>query len=325
MACAVHRAPAYHCHEVGEFDLIARLAAVLGPLGAGVTTGIGDDAAVLAPDLVVSTDLTVEDVHFRRATTGLADLGWKALAVAVSDLAAMGAEPLGAVVGLALGPGWTADDVVAVYGGVAECALASGCPVVGGDVSRAAALVLAVTVFGRADGPVTRAGARVGDVLAVTGSLGGSEAGRLLLEGDAADAPELADLTRRHRRPVPRLAAGRALAASVHAMLDVSDGVASDARRLAEAGNVRVEVDLDALPLQAGVAAVAVAAGVEPGVFAARGGEDYELLVALSEAALEGSPVPLTRIGRILEGPVGVQFTGAGADPALTGFDHLAG
>ena len=323
MACAVYRAPAYHCREVGEFDLIARLAAALGDPGAGVTLGIGDDAAVLAPDLVVSTDLVVEDVHFRRGTTSLADLGWKALAAAVSDLAAMGAEPLGAVVGLALGRGWTPDEAVAVYGGLGECAAACGCPVVGGDVSRAAVLVVAVTVFGRAAAPVTRAGARAGDVLAVTGSLGGSEAGRLLLEGEVAAVPEHGDLARRHRRPTPRLADGRMLAGSVHAMLDVSDGVASDARRLAEAGSVRVEVDLDALPLQAGVAAVAAALGVEPGVFAARGGEDYELLVALSEAALESSLVPLTPVGRILEGPAGVTFTGAGADAGLAGFDHL--
>ncbi len=325
MACAVHRAPAYHCREVGEFDLIARLAAALGPAGAGVTTAIGDDAAVLAPDLVVSTDLTVEDVHFRRATTGLADLGWKALAVAVSDLAAMGAEPLGAVIGLALGPAWTPDEVVAVYGGVAECAVACGCPVVGGDVSRAASLVLAVTVFGRAAALATRAGARPGDVLAVTGSLGGSEAGRLLLERDAGDVPGLAELSLRHRRPVPRLAEGRTLAAFVHAMLDVSDGVASDARRLAEASGVRVEVDLDALPLQAGVAEVAADAGVAPGAFAAGGGEDYELLVALPIDALTSTPVPLTPIGRIVEGPVGVTFTGTGADPGLAGFDHLGG
>ena len=101
------------------------------------------------------------------------------------------------MIGLALGPGWTPDDVVAIYGGVAECALACDCPVVGGDVSRAAALVLAVTVFGRAAAPVTRAGARPGDVLAVTGTLGGSEAGRLLLEGDAPDSPELAALSQR--------------------------------------------------------------------------------------------------------------------------------
>jgi thiamine-monophosphate kinase len=310
---------------VGEFDLIVRLAAALGDPGAGVTVGIGDDAAVLAPDLVVSTDLVVEDVHFRRATTGLADLGWKALAVAVSDLAAMGAEPLGAVIGLALGTGCSEDDAVAIYGGLGECALECGCPVVGGDVSRAATLMLAVTVFGRAAAPATRAGAQVGDVLAVTGSLGGSEAGRLLLEAGAEESAVAAALAHRHRRPVPRLADGQALASYVHAMLDVSDGVASDARRLAEASGVCVEVDLDTLPIQPGVEEVAAARGVEPGAFAATGGEDYELLVALPEAALAGSIVPLTRIGRIVEGPAGVRFTGAGADPDMAGFDHLRG
>jgi len=322
VACAVHRAPAYHCREVGEFELIARLAGALGETGPGVLLGIGDDAAVLPPDLVVSTDLVVEDVHFRRATTGLADLGWKALAVAVSDLAAMGAAPLGAVVGLALGSGWSADEAVAIYEGVGECARECGCPVVGGDVSRAAVLMLAVTVFGRTAAPATRGGAQVGDVLAVTGSLGGSEAGRLLLEAGAADSAAAAALAHRHLRPVPRVADGRILAPHVHAMLDVSDGVASDARRLADASGVCVEVDLDALPVQPGVEEVAAARGVEPGAFAATGGEDYELLVALPEAALATSGVPLTRIGRILAG-TGVRFTGAGADEALAGFDHL--
>ncbi len=324
MACAVHRAPAYHCREVGEFELIARLAAALGGAGAGVTLGIGDDAAVLSPDLVVSTDLVVEDVHFRRATTGLGDLGWKALAVAVSDIAAMGAEPLGAVVGLALGAGWTEDEAVEIYGGLAECSRDCGCPVVGGDVSRAATLVLAVTVFGRAARPVTRAGAVVGDVVAVTGSLGGSEAGRLLLEASAKESATAAALAHRHRRPVPRVADGQALAGDVHAMLDVSDGVASDARRLADASRVAVEIDLDALPIQPGVEDVAAARGVAPGVFAATGGEDYELLVALTEEAFAASGVPLTRIGRILGGLPGVRFTGTGADTGLAGFDHLA-
>jgi thiamine-monophosphate kinase len=310
---------------VGEFELIARLSGALGEPGPGVTLGIGDDAALLAPDLVVSTDLVVEDIHFRRATTGLGDLGWKALAVAVSDLAAMGAAPAGAVVGLALGADWTEDDAVAIYAGLGECARDCGCPVVGGDVSRAATLMLAVTVFGRAAAPATRSGARVGDVLAVTGSLGGSEAGRLLLEVGAEESAAAAALAHRHRRPVPRVADGRLLASYVHAMLDVSDGVASDARRLADASGVCVEVDLDALPIQPGVDEVAAARGVVPGVFAATGGEDYELLVALPEAAFATSTVPLTRIGRIIEGPAGVRFTGAGADPALAGFDHLRG
>ena len=214
------------------------------------------------------------------------------------------------------------DEALTIEEGVGECARECGCPVVGGDVSRAAVLMLAVTVFGRTTAPATRGGAKVGDVLAVTGSLGGSEAGRLLLEAGAADSAAAAALAHRHLRPVPRVADGRILAPHVHAMLDVSDGVASDARRLADASGVRVEVDLDALPVQPGVEEVAAARGVEPGAFAATGGEDYELLVALPEAALATSGVPLTRIGRILAG-TGVRFTGAGADEALAGFDHL--
>ena len=183
--------------------------------------------------------------------------------------------------------------------------------------------MLAVTVLGRAAAPATRAGALPGDVLAVTGALGGSEAGRLVLEGAVAPPPEEGTLAERHRRPRPRLAEGRALAGLVHAMLDVSDGVASDARRLASASGVTVEVDLAALPLQPGVAAVAAAAGREPGAFAATGGEDYELLVALDAAALAAAPVPLTAIGRVAAGPADVRFRGPGADAGLTGWDHL--
>jgi thiamine-monophosphate kinase len=322
-ADAVHRGQRTIAREVGEFDLIGRLAAALGDAGPAARLPIGDDAAVLEPDIVVSTDLLVEDVHVRRATSAPADIGWKALAAAVSDLAAMGADPLGAVIGLALGAAWSEDEAVAVYEGVAACAAATGCPVVGGDVSRAPVLMLAVTVLGRALAPVTRAGARPGDVLAVTGELGGSEAGRLVLEGAVPPPPGAAALEERHRRPRPRLAEGRALAGIVHAMLDVSDGVASDARRLAEASGVAVELDLAALPLQTGVAAVAVAQGIAPGAFAATGGEDYELLVALPEAALAAASVPLTAIGRVVDGPLGVRFTGPGAEAGLQGFDHL--
>jgi len=324
VAFAVHRCQRTIAAAMGEFDLIARLAAVLGDPGPGVSVPIGDDAALLAPDLVVSTDLLVEDVHVRRATSAPADIGWKALAAAVSDLAAMGAEPVGAVIGLALGEDWTADEAVAVYEGVAACAAACSCPVVGGDVSRAPVLMLAVTVLGRASEPATRTGARPGDVLAVTGTLGGSEAGRLVLEGAVPPPPDEGALAERHRRPRPRLAEGRALAGVVHAMLDLSDGIASDARRLAEASGVSIDVDLAALPVQPGVAAVARALGREPGAFAATGGEDYELLVALEGGAVAQAGVPLTVIGRVAAGPPDVRFHGPGADAGLAGFDHLA-
>jgi thiamine-monophosphate kinase len=298
----------------GEFDLIRRLEALLGPPGGGVAIGIGDDAAVLAGGLVASVDLLVEDVHFRRSTASLEDVGWKALAVAVSDLAAMAADPVCALVGLGVPRAMAGGEVEELYHGLHDCAATYRCPVAGGDVVAAPVLTLAVTVLGQAPAPVLRRGAQPGDLLVVTGELGGSEAGRILLErGDAP--PSLAD---RHRRPRPRLAEARRLGAVAHAMLDVSDGVASDARRLAEASGVRVVVDLDALPLQAGVAAVAPG---PPGVFAATGGEDYELLAAVPPAAAAGLPV--TVVGRI-EAGTGVTFLGAGADEGLAGWDHLS-
>jgi thiamine-monophosphate kinase len=309
----------------GEFALIDRLVARLGrPSAAVVPLAIGDDAAVLAPDLVWTCDLLVEDVHFRRSTTALDDLGWKALAVNVSDVAAMGAEPVAALVAVVVGPGWSDADLEEIYVGLAACAEATGCPVIGGDVSQGPALTLAVTVLGRTERPVLRSGARPGDVVAVTGSLGGSEAGRLLLEGMVVPRGVDRDhLARRHRRPQARLDASRVLAPVAHALLDVSDGVASDARRLAERSGVTVVLDLDRLPLDAGVTEVAAALGCAPGVYAATGGEDYELLVALDPAALADLDVDLTVVGHVAAGAGRLELVGQGAGPTLRGWDHL--
>ena len=198
---------------VGEFDLIARLAAALGDPGPDVMVPIGDDAALLAPDLVVSTDLLVEDVHFRRATSAPADIGWKALAAAVSDLAAMGAEPVGAVIGLAVGAGWTADEVVAVYDGVAACAAAFRLP---GRRRRrhAGAGADAGRHRDRPDGRARHARRRA------PGRRPGRDRCARRVGGRAAGAggrrPAAAGgrrtLAERHRRPRPRLAEGRALA-----------------------------------------------------------------------------------------------------------------
>jgi thiamine-monophosphate kinase len=170
---------------------------------------------------------------------------------------------------------------------------------------------------------VLRSTARPGDVLAVTGALGGSAVGLALLEGELHLPAALADdPIRRHRRPQPRLAEGRALAGVVQAMMDVSDGVASDAWRIAEASELTVVVDLDELPLDHGVPEAAAALGVPPGAFAACGGEDYELLVAIDPAKLRAAPVPLHPIGRVEAGPAAVRFTGEGARPDLAGWKH---
>jgi thiamine-monophosphate kinase len=236
----------------------------------------------------------------------------------------MGAQPLGALVGLVVGPDVSAEDVEQLYTGFAACANAYACPVVGGDVTGGPDLSVFVTVLGRAQRPVLRSTARAGDLLAVTGPLGGSAAGLAVLEGQIELPADLAQhLIGRHRRPEPRLAEGSALAGVVEAMMDVSDGVASDALRLAESSGLTAVVDLDALPLDRGVPAAAAALGVEPGVLAATGGEDYELLVAIDPGRLDAAPVALHPIGRVEEGAAAVRFTGAGARPDLAGFDHL--
>jgi thiamine-monophosphate kinase len=249
----------------GEFEFVARLADRLPPPPPG-QTWIGDDAAVLADGRLVATDLLVEGVHFRSAWCTPADVGFKALAVNLSDLAAMGGEPESAVAAVAV-PGDRPGLADQLLDGLVECAGRFACPLVGGDTSSGPALFVAVTVTGTSPptGPVLRAGAQVGDTLFVTGPLGGAAAVRARLErGDEVPSDEAAVL----HRPRPRLAEGRAAAgAGASAMLDLSDGMAIDVRRLARASGVGFQLDVGAIPLGPG-ADLDLAVG---------GGDDYEL------------------------------------------------
>jgi thiamine-monophosphate kinase len=221
----------------------------------------------------------VAGVHVDLALVGADDVGWKALAVTVSDIAAMGGRPLHALVTVA-GP--LADvDVDALYEGLLDAAEAFKCPIVGGDLSASPTLVVAVAVTGTVDGgqPVLRSGASPGDLLFVTGPLGSSAAGLALLR--SARAGEAPDLALAHRRPRARLAEGRAArAAGATAMIDLSDGLSSDVRHLAAASGVGVA--LDRVPVAVGVAR---AMGDDGEAAALGGGEDYELLFAAPDAA----------------------------------------
>ncbi|HMN98243.1 MAG TPA: thiamine-phosphate kinase [Miltoncostaeaceae bacterium] len=321
---------------MSELAIIERITA-RNPVRDGTILGIGDDAAVL--DLggraVVTHDMLVDGVHFRRATTGLRDLGWKALAVNLSDLAAMGAEPVAALVGLGLPTGALTDgDIDDLYAGMDDLAGAVGVTVAGGDVTSSPVLVLGVTALGRAAPdvePVRRSGARPGDALCVTGALGAAAAGLRLLD-DPQLLPGLAArdaLVAAHRRPLPRLEAGRRLAhAGATAMMDLSDGLVLDAGRMAAASGLRAVIDLAGLPVAGGVPDVAAALGLDVADLAAAGGEDYELLAALPPAAVDACraalDVPLTVVGR-LEAGAGVairEADGAPWEPGPGGWLH---
>lgn len=331
--------------ESGEFELIAELRARIERAGAPAASsrlvlGSGDDASISVPEgaTATSVDALVEGVHFRMPPFRPRDVGHKALAGALSDLAAMGAAAGEAYVQLGVREDLADSDLHQLADGLGALAATHGVAVAGGDVVRAPALFVAVTVVGHAAGAeelVRRAGAREGDLLVVTGELGGAAAGLVLSERPQLGS-ELARgvaeaLLRRQLEPQPRLAAGRALAAAgARAMIDLSDGLAGDARHLASASAVALEIEASRLPVQPGVAEVAAAAGIEPLELVAAGGEDYELLVALepqraeeAREATAGCGLGLTVIGSVRAGD-GVAISG-GPDRTrtLAGFDQL--
>jgi thiamine-monophosphate kinase len=325
---------------MGEFELLARLRERLPPPGRRVLVGSGDDAAVTVPGGATATsiDALVDGVHFRRETASLAQIGRKALATALSDLAAMGAAAGEAYVAVGVPPDLDEDDCLELFGGIVALAAETGTMLAGGDITRAPVLSLAITVVGHAAAPerlVTRAGARPGDALVLTGEIGGAAAGLLLLErpelAAAVDAGTAQRLRLRQLEPTPRLGAGEALAAAgAAAMIDLSDGLGGDAAHLAAAGGVGIRIDADALPLAPGVAEVAAAAGRDPLELASSGGEDYELLAALAPASLEAarqgvsaSGGTLRQIGEVTAGE-GVEIRRPGGEIlAPAGFDQL--
>jgi thiamine-monophosphate kinase len=285
--------------------------------------------------LLATTDLLLEDVHFRRRYAEPADVGWKSMAVNLSDIAAMGGRPRWALVALACPAETTLDEVEAFFEGARDLTDRHAVTVVGGDTTASAAgWLINVTLLGEAARPVLRSGACAGNVIAVTGPLGRSAAGLAILERPSAptgvDASALAEVKAAHLRPLPRVAEGQWLGAAggVNGMIDLSDGLATDARHLARRSGVRIELDLAALPLAPGVAEVAAQLDADPAAFAATAGEDYELCACIpapARAAVDAqwsaaADVALSWIGRVVDGPAGLEFPGSAAE--LAGYEH---
>ncbi|WP_124726480.1 thiamine-phosphate kinase [Staphylospora marina] len=325
-----------------EFALIADLLKRRPVFGRDLEVDVGDDAAVIAPEpgrsLVLTTDSMAETVHFLRSTMEPEDIGWKLLASNVSDVAAMGGTPRHALVGVAVGDGWTSGELEKLYAGLYECAEAYKVTVVGGDTVRTPGpLVLHLTLTG--DVPrgkaLRRSLARPGDVVFVTGTPGDSAAGLDLLLHRPDWSGRYPRLVRAHRRPVPSVEIGRWLMKSGvdPALNDISDGVAREAREIAEASGVRLVLEPERFPLSRELADYAARTGQRPETWVLNGGEDYLLLGTISPAGWEAFREEagrrnwfVTAIGRAEDGKPGVELEKNGRRTLLEsgGYQHFS-
>ena len=328
---------------VGELRLIEKLRGVIGQPGPGTVIGIGDDAAVLEPPTglpVFTCDAFVEGVHFRREYASLEEIGWKCMVANLSDVGAMGGFPTRAVVSVCIGPDTNECDVLDLYRGMLDASKKYGAEVVGGDVvSSPSGLIVSIALLGVVDRDrvVTRRGAVPGDALVVTGELGGSGAGLRALEEGLPREGAAARAVERHLRPVPRIAEAQALidVATPHAMIDVSDGLTTDALHLAEESDAGVLLRREAVPVAGAAVEMAGRFASDPVELALSSGEEFEMLVALPASEVRRSiehveavtGTRLTMIGEVVERSRGSVVVGAGGEEPLrsTGYEHAVG
>ncbi|HEX8031664.1 MAG TPA: thiamine-phosphate kinase [Vicinamibacterales bacterium] len=329
--------------DLGEHALLTRVLARLPRPSSTVLVGPGDDAAVLEPvrnqRLVVTTDAVVEGVHFSRAYSTPADIGHRALAVNLSDLATMGATPRWATLSLVLPASWLVEEIESLVEALAALAARFGVTVVGGNItSTEGPLVVDVTVGGDVASRrwLTRSGAKAGHEIYLSGTIGGAAAGLEMLEASAPGSGFPApDCVLRHRRPEPRVRLGVAMsrARAARAAMDLSDGLADALRQVATASEVGVRVDAGALPIEPGAREWWESRGVDAAVAALKGGDDYELLFAvpargrgaLRSATRHVSDPPLTKIGVFTKDPHERVVVRAGKEDAIPdGYEHFS-
>lgn len=322
-----------------EDDLVALLRELIEahPANRRLLNRIGDDAALWQPSRshrsVITTDALIENRHFRRDTMSLRDIGWRAMAANLSDLAAMGARPVLATVALGIPETLSADDLAEFYRGMLAVATPHGCAIAGGDTTRSSELLVSITAVGevRPSNVKGRAGALPGDVLAVTGPLGASRAGLHLADNLNMLSTELAhEALNAHRNPEPRVSEGRWLAASanVHAMMDLSDGLSTDLVRMCAASKCAAVIE--DVPVAPAAREMACARNEDPQAYALAGGEDFELLFAanarafrhLSERFRKRFGRELHAIGNVRKGNGVFVFKGGQEQPlSSTGWD----
>ncbi|HLB28201.1 MAG TPA: thiamine-phosphate kinase [Dehalococcoidales bacterium] len=333
--------------ELGEFGLIDVLSGMVDEAKPEdketaerrpLVLGIGDDAAAWRVDdsvQLATVDTLVQGIHFNLETTGWEDLGWKALAVNLSDIAAMGGVPRYALVSLSL-PGQTeVEDVKALYRGMLALAKQSGVTIVGGNMSGAPAAVVSITVLGDTESKekqmLTRSAARAGQKIAVTGYLGAAAAGlEMLAKGLSFDKEAAESLKKAHLTPTPRIAEGRLMVQNgVRAAIDISDGLLADLRHICESSKVGARLEIESIPVHPAAKANFGEKALE---LALAGGEDYELLFTASAVVIEkvkaALACPVTIIGEITAVKAGevILLDGQGnrLDPAARGWDHFA-
>jgi thiamine-monophosphate kinase len=306
-----------------ELGLLDALWEIITPVTGPAALGPGDDAALIPLDgpAIVSVDQTVAGIHTDPRFVTHEDFGWRSVTTALSDLAAMGCEARAVLIGLTYPSDTSATDLKAFAKGADSAATQSGARIFGGDVSSGPVMSASVTVIGEpAPGgkPVTRSGAQVGDLIGVTGSLGGSAGGLELLRVNAEDQDGL-----RYRRPTALINEGIALAkAGVTSMIDISDGVATDAGHLGKASGVRLNVDLDRIPIDPICARASILMGIGAAELAVTGGEDFELLFTapaeLAEQIEHTAGRQVSWVGHVAEGEGGCSLDEVG----LSGWQH---
>ncbi len=297
--------------DIGEFNLIKRMSDILGKPNRPIVKGIGDDCAVLylqeGKFQLVTTDMLVEDIHFSLETASPFQIGWKSLAANISDIASMGGEPTFAFLSVGFPKNTEAEFIDDMYLGMKSIAEKYGVDIVGGDTVSSPVMVINIALLGEVESEhcVLRSGAKVGDTVCVTGDVGGSSAGLAILQD------RLSGNTEKHLMPIPRTKEGQILAKSglVNAMIDISDGVASEVNHICEQSETGTHLYIEKLPLSKNIVPVAEEIGKAPHEFALYGGEDYELLFTcqngrfddLQKQLAQECDTPITIIGRITE------------------------